>query len=483
MSDDQDRHAATTIEECAMLKCVAAFFEANDIRGLLKRRGRFREIVGEATGLSGRAVGKVLSGQREKQLAATAADAAPGSGSKKRKRRGTRTLEQRAMEVGEEGFDIIDACRDITAVANKRHPPQPVYCEYIRDQLYKDHPEEMKQLGQLFQAGQKPTARGFRKPGASLPVDTLRNALTRAGFAFDQADTMNVLAEKKTSVKYRNQYLAKVIEGRVGDTPAAVQPSALPPPQLGADGEDGETVQEGLTKSPAKLAFKLGKKIKKPKRSRGRGWKMNYAVLDESYVCVNHVARKTLYDKASGEKVHRLEGAGKRVCMAGCGIYWGNSGNNEPLQAEWVGEKNGEHIGIGFVQFPAKGGGSKTQSKVSAHNLKGVIRSIKGGKLSKPVTNGAGKKVSKPMNRAELEVEFRRVSVIVEGDTSQWKDMAVCLDWGPKMNEMLKSLKSEGEMEKSTDAAGTVDNFDYHGNFDNVRFVVGCCCCSDCCSD
>lgn len=61
--------------------------------------------------------------------------------------------------------------------------------------------------------------------------------------------------------------------------------------------------------------------------------------------------------------------------------------------------------------------------------------------------------------------------------------MAVCLDWGPKMNEMLKSLKSEGEMEKSTDAAGTVDNFDYHGNFDNVRFVVGCCCCSDCCSD
>jgi hypothetical protein len=141
---------------------------------------------------------------------------------------------------------------------------------------------------------------------------------------------MNVLAEKKTSVKYRNQYLAKVIEGRVGDTPAAVQPSALPPPQLGADGEDGETVQEGLTKSPAKLAFKLGKKIKKPKRSRGRGWKMNYAVLDESYVCVNHVARKTLYDKASGEKVHRLEGAGKRVCMAGCGIYWGNSGNNEP---------------------------------------------------------------------------------------------------------------------------------------------------------
>ena len=50
MSGDKGRHAATTIEECAMLKCVAAFFVANDIRGLLGRRCDFREIVGDATG-------------------------------------------------------------------------------------------------------------------------------------------------------------------------------------------------------------------------------------------------------------------------------------------------------------------------------------------------------------------------------------------------------------------------------------------------
>jgi len=88
------------------------------------------------------------------------------------------------------------------------------------------------------------------------------------------------------------------------------------------------------------------------------------------------------------------------------------------------------------------------RSKVSTPDLKAVIKVIKGGKMSKSVM-----KVSKPFNRDELEVEFKRVTLNIGSDASKWKSVEACVEFVPKLDEMLKSLNSEAEMEKGVDAA------------------------------
>eukprot|EP01047_Picozoa_sp_COSAG01_P072628 COSAG01_NODE_11599_length_1896_cov_2.312187_3_plen_62_part_00 len=61
----------------------------------------------------------------------------------------------------------------------------------------------MRQLDALYQQGD--SSKGYAKTGSRLPEATLRRCLACAGFVFDEADTMNVLAERENHVVYRGR--------------------------------------------------------------------------------------------------------------------------------------------------------------------------------------------------------------------------------------------------------------------------------------
>ena len=185
-----------------------------------------------------------------------------------------------------------------------------------------------------------------------------------------------------------------------------------------------------------------------------RGWKKPVLILDESYVCVNHVMDKTLHDKAGGEKVHRQEGAGKRICMGGCGVLYGNEDHG--LQAEWLGQSDpagDKSIGLGWFQFAAEGGGLAGKG-VTNQELKDSIKQLN------PKAGVSGK------NKKDLIALYKQLTQDV---ATQQQQLAA-------LDDFDKKLKANEDAALSEEEAGSIDRFDYNGNFDAERCAHTCCC-------
>jgi hypothetical protein len=183
------------------------------------QRGRVRDAVAAILGVGSATVARVESGKLVAEQAKPAEKP-----SAKRKQLGRAPLEQVAKRVcvrAEAGWDIVDACRDIIAEVNSRVPSCVCTVGLVVRELYARHPAHMKVLDALYQLGKGAGAKGYAKPGAKLPVKLLRRCLARAGFAFDVADTKNVLAERENHVKYRNKYLGEKIGNRIEESAGA----------------------------------------------------------------------------------------------------------------------------------------------------------------------------------------------------------------------------------------------------------------------
>ena len=102
---------------------------------------------------------------------------------------------------------------------------------------------------------------------------------------------------------YRRKYLRRAMKDRIDGPPDSAKIAEIK--EMLADGS-----------APPQRE----KDVIKVLRQTGGGWKRKWCSLDESYVCENQVHDGTLHE--TGGVVNQREGAGKRLCMGGCGIYW-----------------------------------------------------------------------------------------------------------------------------------------------------------------
>lgn len=108
-----------------------------------------------------------------------------------------------------------------------------------------------------------------------------------------------IAAEKPEHVAYRKKYMRRRMDDREG--PLTAEEIAHVNALLTA--EEPPARSKGVIESLRKTG-----KFKRP-----------WASIDESYVCENFVGDATLYEP--GQPINRREGAGKRLCMGGAGLF------------------------------------------------------------------------------------------------------------------------------------------------------------------
>ena len=133
------------------------------------RAGVFRDNVARHLPIGKNTVGDLMSGK----ISAEKRGAIEKAKHAKRGRHVHKlTVEQKAKMVSTvkepDGWDIIDACRDIIRELNKRDPPMAVYIPLVIRELYERHATEMAALDAIYQVppkgNSKPT--GYAVKGA-----------------------------------------------------------------------------------------------------------------------------------------------------------------------------------------------------------------------------------------------------------------------------------------------------------------------------
>jgi hypothetical protein len=306
---------------------------------------------------------------------------------------------------------IVDSSRSIIRELNQRHPPQPVHYDEVLSVL-KERDEAI----------------GGAQP--AVKIRAFRELLIHAGFSFSQAKPMTVAAETAAALAYQAKYL----EGKIGNRKRGFA-------SVEADLELMMSLPKGSPGRPSARRVLQ----KKGGFTRGEGWEKPEVTLDESYVTLHHVKKKTVHDKKNDEHVNRRDGAGQRVCIGGAVVYFSDPGTDRP-HARFLPGK------AGFFMFRANGG--KTGAKGTAMagpkaaDVKAAIRELDAS------ASVSGTKPKLFQKFIDLSTTATRALTAAEEDMKE------------SITHALGLLESVEDMNP-----GHTDNFDYHGNFDSARFT------------
>ena len=182
------------------------------------------------------------------------------------------------------------------------------------------------------------------------------------------------------------------------------------------------------------------KDVIKVLRQTGGGWKRKWCSLDESYVCENQVHDGTLHE--TGGVVNQREGAGKRLCMGGCGIYWTDEN----------GDSHGKFLDFFVFSAVAAGDSKGKRGGPTVEQMKTDILRLNDNKWP------AGEKARTTMKKSEMLKLYMTQTETVCDDTS------APLRASAEQEVGLESIEVEPHK--------AIDTFDYHGNFDAVRFEL-----------
>eukprot|EP01051_Picozoa_sp_SAG22_P017553 SAG22_NODE_2736_length_2264_cov_5.354273_2_plen_540_part_00 len=261
-----------------------------------------------------------------------------------------------------------------------------------------------------------------------VKIDAFRNLLIAAGFSYSKANPRAVAAETAAARSYQTSYLRAQIGNR----------------KRGLDSVEHDHTTMALQELEGSPGRASSRNVlqKKGGYTRGEGWRKPWVTLDESYVTVNHVARKTLFDKANNEQVNRRDGAGPRVCIGGAVVY--HSGDDDIPHAEFAPGT------AGFFMFRAKGGKSGANMQVPGPKKSTLEAAL--------VTLRAAKTGNK------LDLMSCYVSALAN---------VTDRDHTPEETALAAECTKAIELFTSTQELnpGGVDHFDYHGNFDAERFT------------